>query len=185
MIYPEPNRRRTTMSDNKKLAVVFFSHAGQNYSNGKIVDLKTGNTAVVAQKIATLTGADTFEIRTTQTYPFIYKECTDVAQTELRANSRPQLAEAIDVSGYDAIILGYPNWWGTMPMAVFTFLEGRELFGKTILPFCTHEGSGMGRSEADIRRLCPDCDVRAGLAIHGSSVSAADAAVKAWLEKNL
>ena len=173
------------MTENVKIAAVFFSHTGQNYSDGSIVDLKTGNTAVVAAKIAALTGAAMFELKTKHAYPFNYKECTETAQAELRANSRPVLVETPDVSGYDAIVLGFPNWWGTMPMAVFTFLESQDLSGKAVLPFCTHEGSGMGRSEADIRKICPNSDVRAGLAILGSSVSQADAAVKAWLEKTL
>ena len=172
------------MASNKEMAVVFFSHTGQNYSNGSIVNLTKGNTAVVAEKIAALTGAAVFELKTKHDYPFIYKECTEMAQEELRANSRPVLTKTIDVSEYDVIALGFPNWWGTMPMAVFTFLESQNLSGKTILPFCTHEGSGMGRSEADIQKLCPHSDVRAGLAIHGSAVSEADAAVQAWLEKN-
>lgn len=172
------------MASDKEMAVVFFSHTGQNYSNGSIVNLTTGNTAVVAEKIAALAGAAVFELKTKHDYPFIYRECTEMAQSELRANSRPKLVKTIDVGEYDTIALGYPNWWGTMPMAVFTFLESQNLSGKTILPFCTHEGSGMGRSEADIRKLCPNSDIRRGLAIHGSAVSEADAAVKAWLDKN-
>lgn len=172
------------MIDNKRsVAVVFFSHKGQNYSNGSIVDLKIGNTAVVAAKIAALTGAPAFELKPKRDYPFVYKECTEAAQAELRADARPELEETPDLSGYDTIVIGYPNWWGTMPMVMFTLLEGQDLSGKTILPFCTHEGSGMGRSQEDIQRLCPHSDVRAGLPVYGSSVSQADAAVKAWLEK--
>lgn len=161
--------------------VVYFSHKGQNYSNGAIVDLKTGNTAVAAGIAAELTGADCFEVETVKSYPFEYQECTAVAQQELRADSRPELAHDTDISGYDTIILGYPNWWGTTPMAVVTFLTGHDFSGKAILPFCTHEGSGMGRSETDIRALTPGADVKRGLAIRGSSVKNAAPAIKAWL----
>lgn len=84
---------------------------------------------------------------------------------------------------YDTIILGYPNWWGTFPMAVFTFLEEYDFTGKTILPFCTHEGSGLGGSERDIKRICPTATVAKGLAIHGSNVKNANETIKAWLLK--
>lgn len=165
--------------------VAYFSHKGQNYSNGEIVDLNKGNTEVAAEMIAELTGGALFEIAAQKDYPFIYNECTNVAKQELRAGSRPTLAETIDVSGYDTIILGYPSWWGTMPMPVWTFLESRDFAGKTLLPFCTHEGSGMGNSERDMNRLCPHADMKAGLAIHGSSVSDARGAIEKWLRENL
>ena len=173
------------MANNKmNTLVAYFSHTGQNYSNGKIVDLVKGNTMAAAEMIADLTGGELFEIKARKDYPFIYNECTDVARQELRAGSRPELAETIDVSGYDTIILGYPNWWGTMPMPVWTFLESQSFTGKTIFPFCTHEGSGMGNSEHDLKKLCPDADIRAGLPIHGSAVSSAGAAIKQWLQQN-
>ena len=174
------------MNQNKpNTLVAYFSHAGQNYSNGEIIDLKKGNTEIAAEMIADLTGGELFEIRAAKDYPFIYSACTDVAKQELRANSRPELAATIDVSGYDTIILGYPNWWGMAPMPVWTFLAGQSFAGKTILPFCTHEGSGMGDSERDLKKLCPDAKIHAGLPIHGSAVSGAGAAIKQWLQQNL
>ena len=84
---------------------------------------------------------------------------------------------------YEVIYLGYPNWWGTFPMAVFTFLESYDFSGKTIIPFCTHEGSGIGSSERDIKKLCPDAKVLTGLAIRGGSVKSADSIIKSWLSK--
>lgn len=84
---------------------------------------------------------------------------------------------------YDTIILGYPNWWGTFPMAVFTFLEAYDFKGKIILPFCTHEGSGLGVNERDIRKLCPDAKVLPGLAIQGGSVKGAGETIKFWISK--
>lgn len=173
------------MENKTNTLVAYFSHTGQNYSNGKIVDLKKGNTEVAAEMAAAFTGGELFEIRATKDYPFIYNECTDVAKQELRAGSRPALAETIDISGYDTIILGYPNWWGTMPMPVWTFLEGQSFDGKAILPFCTHEGSRMGNSERDLKKLCPDAKVRTGLPIQGSSVSNARPAIEKWLKENL
>ena len=86
-----------------------------------------------------------------------------------------------DLSKYDRIYLGYPNYCGTMPMAVYTFLEQGDFSGKTICPFCTHEGSGLGRSERDIKRLCPGASVKPGLALHGGSVGNALPALQAWL----
>jgi len=85
---------------------------------------------------------------------------------------------------YDTIILGYPNWWGTFPMDVFTFLEEYEFAGKTILPFCTHEGSGLGGSERDTRKLCTDAKVLPGLTIRGAGVKGANDANKSWITKN-
>ena len=173
------------MGKNKSNTLVaYFSHTGQNYANGKIVDLDKGNTAVVAEMIADLTGGELFEIRAVKDYPLIYNECTDVAKQELRADSRPELAGTIDASGYDTIILGFPNWWGTMPMPVCTFLESQSFAGKTVRPFCTHEGSGMGNSERDLKKLCPDAEIRTGLPIHGSSVSSAGANIRKWLQEN-
>ena len=169
----------------EKILIVYFSHTGQNYVNGSVAELKKGNTAAVAQMISALTGAPLFEVKPKQAYPFVYRACTDAAQKELQADARPALAETTDTSGYDTIILGYPNWWGTMPMAMFTFLEGSDLAGKTLLPFCTHEGSGMGRSESDLKRLCPAADVRGGLAIRGSAAAQSKPAVEQWLKKNL
>ena len=143
------------------------------------------NTHVVAEFTQKATGGDLFEIKTVKTYPVNYKECCDEAQKEGHANARPELAAAVpDISGYDTIVLGYPCWWGTMPQAVFTFLESADFRGKKILPFCTHEGSGMGRSESDIKKLCPKADVVRGLAINGSSCNSAEASVKNWLSSN-
>jgi flavodoxin len=85
---------------------------------------------------------------------------------------------------YSLIFLGYPNWWGTMPMAVFTFLEDHDFSGKTIIPFCTHEGSGLGRSESDIKKICPHATVLTGLSIRGGSVYRAENDISAWLSKS-
>ena len=107
---------------NRKSIVVYFSHKGENYVSGNIINLTKGNTEVIAEKIQKLTGADIFEIETVKNYPVIYRETTETAKQELNSNARPELKRIPDISGYETIYLGYPNWWNTMPMAVFTFL---------------------------------------------------------------
>jgi flavodoxin len=162
----------------------YFSRKGDNYVGGSIVNLPVGNTEVAARKIQSLTGGKLFRIRTAKAYPADYTRTTKVARDELNANARPVLAETPEnIADYDLIYLGYPNWWGTMPMALFTFLEVYDFSGKTIVPFCTHEGSGMGKSERDIKTLCPRAKVLAGLAIRGGSVCGSDSDISEWLKK--
>lgn len=167
-----------------KCLIAYYSRRGSNYANGGIVDLELGNTEVAAGMIQALAGGELFRIDTLKDYPSGYEETTQVAQEELRQGARPGLKERVAaMEGYDVVILGYPNWWGTMPMAVHAFLEAYDFKGKTILPFCTHEGSGMGHSEADIRKLCPTAKLGPGLAIQGSMVRKAEGAISAWLGK--
>lgn len=171
------------MSDTKSL-IAYFSRKGNNYVGGSIVNLPIGNTEVIAKKIQELTGSELFAIKTVKTYPDDYTETTKVAMEEKRKNTRPELVDiAQDMDSYNVIYLGYPNWWGTMPMAVFTFLESYDFSGKTIIPYCTHEGSGMGNSERDLQKLCPNAKVLSGLAIRGGSVNRADKDVANWLKK--
>lgn len=165
-----------------KALVAYFSRKGENSVNGRIETLKIGNTAVVAEKVRGFTHGDIFEIRTKAPYPISYNECTVVAKKELLDEARPELELLLpDLNEYDKIYLGYPNWWGTMPMAVFTFLESYDFSGKTIYPFCTNEGSDMGKSELDIKKLCPDATLYKGLAIRGSVVRNCDRDIREWL----
>jgi flavodoxin len=153
-----------------KILVAFFSHSG--------------NTEVVANNIKENVGGDLFEIRTVEPYPADYNAVVDKARKELDAHYRPKLATKVEnMDSYDVIFIGYPNWWATIPMGVFTFFEEYDFSGKTIIPFCTHEGSGLGRSERDIKKLCPNSNVLEGLAIRGSSVNKAQNNVSAWLHK--
>lgn len=162
--------------------IAYFSRADENYFSGALRTVAVGNTEIAAGLLEELTGGSLFKIRPVQPYSKDYNECIAQAQDDQRRNARPELAEYPgSLDDYDTIYLGYPNYWGTMPMAVFTFLERFDFSGKTIKPFCTHEGSGMGRSEQDIKRLCPGARVEKGLAIHGSSAAKAGPALKKWL----
>jgi flavodoxin len=143
--------------------------------SGNIVNLTVGNTEVAAIMIQKITGNDMFHIEAVKPYPKDYNEATKVAQEEIRKNARPELIDKVDdMDSYDVIFLEYPNWWGTMPMSVFTFLETYDFSGKTIIPFCTHEGSGLGRNESDIKKLCPGAKVKKGFPIRGGSVQGAE-----------
>lgn len=168
--------------ESHKSLIAYFSRAGNNYVNGKIVNLVTGNTRRVADKILVSTGSDLFEIQTNKSYPEDYDEATRVSKIELREKARPELKNPMPgIDQYDLIYLGYPNWWGTMPMAVFTFLELYDFSGKTIRPFCTHEGSGLGKSVTDIKNRCPSAQVLSGLSIWGWSVDKADQDIAQWI----
>lgn len=164
--------------------IAYFSRADENYVNGAIRKLDVGNTEIAAGFIQEVTGADLFRIEPVQAYAAGYNECIAQAQADQKRGARPELKSYPDsLDGYDTIYLGYPNYWGTMPMAVFTFLEHFDFAGKTIRPFCTHEGSEMGSSERDIQKLCPGAKVERGLAIHGGSVKNAGDAIQKWIKK--
>ena len=168
-----------------KILIAYFSREGNNYVSGKIVNLPVGNTEVAAKMIERLTGGDLFKIDPLKKYSADYTACTKEAQQELRTQARPKLAAYLDsIGSYDTLVLGYPNYWGTFPMSVMTFLESLDFSGKRILPFCTHEGSGMGHSEGDIQRACPGAKVEKGLAIQGGSVKGAEKAIESWLKSN-
>ncbi len=165
-----------------KTLIAYFSREGGNYVSGSMVDLPVGNTEVAARMIEKQTGGELFRIDPVRQYSRDYTTCTKEAQEELRANARPELRQypgSIDT--YDNVILCYPNWWGTMPMPVCTFLERFDFSGKTIFPLCTHEGSGMGRSEGDIKKLCPGAKVERGLAVRGGSVKSAENDIASWI----
>lgn len=163
--------------------IAFYSRADENYVNGTIKTLDTGNTEIAAGIIQELTGADMFKIEQMQEYAKDYNECISQAQADQKRNARPELkAYPETLQQYDTIYLGFPNYWSTMPMAVFTFLEHFDFSGKTIKPFCTHEGSGMGKSEQDIKKLCPDAKTEKGLAIRGGSVQKSKTDIETWIK---
>ena len=171
-------------SREKKYLIAYFSRKGNNYVSGKIVNLPIGNTEVIAKMIKEITGGDLFRIDTIKPYPEDYTETTVVAKQELHSNARPELLDyVVDIDAYKVVFLGYPNWWGTMPMAVYTFLESYDFSGKTIIPFCTHEGSGLGSSARAIAKLCPKAEVVNAIAFHGGSAKNARGEVERWIQK--
>lgn len=165
-----------------RILVAFYSRAEENYVNGELRMLPVGNTEIAAGIIQKLTDADMFKIEQAEPYDVSYNECIAQAQTDAKRNARPALKRIPEtLDSYDVIYLGYPNYWGTMPMAVFTFLEHFDISGKIIRPFCTHEGSGLGTSIADIKRLCPAAIVKAGLAIRGSRAGQSQSEITKWI----
>lgn len=166
--------------------IIYFSRKGQNYVNGRIMDLEKGNTEIVAEYIQKAVGGDLFEIKTVKEYPADYMSCTQEAQDELRRKARPELKEYLeDISAYDNIFVCGPCWWGTYPMAVFTQLERLDFSGKKVLPVMTHEGSGLGSSERSLKGSCKGAKVGKGLAVHGAEAGRSEAAVAAWAKRSV
>lgn len=162
--------------------IIYFSRKDENYVNGMIKNLAIGNTEIVAGMIQKLTEADLFKVEPIQPYSKNYNECIAQAQADQNRNARPELKNYPEnLDQYDMIYLGYPNYWGTMPMVLFTFLERFDFNGKTIKPFCTHEGSGLGHSIEDIKKLCPTAIVEKGLALHGGSVEKSTKELDKWI----
>lgn len=151
------------------ILTVYYSRKGQNYWGGSIKNQEKGNTEILAEAIQAAVGGDIFEVDTVKPYAEDYHTCTEEAAAELKANARPRLKAYMEnLDSYDTIFVGFPNWWGTMPMPVFSFLERYDLNGKRIIPFCTNEGSGMGRSERDLKSICTGARVEKGLAVRGT-----------------
>ena len=169
-----------------KTLIAFFSRADENYFGGAMRYVKVGNTEIIANLIKEqMAEADCFKIEMKDPYSPVYMTCIEEAKKDLRANARPGLVSYPDnIDEYDNVILGFPNYWGTMPMAVFTFLERYDFSGKTIFPLCTNEGSGMGHSEKDIKKVVPGASVKKGLSVTGSNAANAGETVKKWLAAN-
>ena len=168
-----------------KTLIAYFSRADENYFGGSMRYVEVGNTEIAVVKIRELIDADVFKIEMVNPYSKGYKACIDEARADLRSKARPELLsmpESIDA--YDTVILAYPNYWGTMPMAVFTFLEHFDFTGKVILPLCTNEGSGMGASVRDIRSVCRGVKVQDGLPLRGSAVEDSKPQIEQWLRSN-
>lgn len=167
------------------ILIAFFSRSGENYFGYEKRSVKVGNTEIAAEKAKALTGADVFQISMKKPYSAEYEVCMRESREDKLNNARPELVsmpESID--GYDTIILAYPNYWKTMPMAVFTFLEAFDFSGKTILPLCTNEGDDLGRSVEDIVRACPGAAVKNGISLCGTGIESSDPFIERWLKEN-
>ena len=166
-----------------KTLIAFFSRADENYFGGAMRYVKVGNTEIVVNIMKELIDADSFKIEMAEPYSPVYMTCIDEAKKDLRENARPELASWLDsIDEYDTVVLAYPNYWGTMPMAVINFLEHYDFSGKTILPLCTNEGSGMGSSERDIKKYAKGAKLKKGLSVTGSGAAGSKGAVTKWLK---
>lgn len=169
---------------NKKVLVAYFSRTGEQYSVGSIIE---GNTAIIAKMIADKTEGDLFEIKVAQdNYPKGYTALTEYAQQEKRNNARPEIVGKVEnFADYDTIFIGYPNWWGDMPMPVYTFLESYDFTNKNVVPFCTHEGSGLSGTQNKVQTVTKG-KLLNGFAIYGhvaqNNRTEADKNVSEWLK---
>ncbi len=164
--------------------ILYYSRKGENYVNGTFQNISKGNTERVAEFIQEAVWGDLFEIEPAREYSSSYMTCIKEAQAEQRGNERPAVKKLPDsLDGYDTIFIGYPNWWGTMPMFMFTVLDAFDWAGKKIAPFCTNEGSGLGSSERDIAAECPGAKVLPGLSVRGGSAASSEKQTAAWAVK--
>ena len=166
--------------------IIYYSRKGENYVNGRVENLAKGNTEIVAEFIQKAVGGDLFEIETIKEYSADYYACIDDAKAELRAGARPELKKYLNgIDGYDNIFVCGPCWWGTFPMAVFTQLEKLNWSGKKVMAVMTHEGSGLGNCERDLRKICAGASFGKGLAVHGADAAKSEKTVEAWAKKSV
>lgn len=165
---PAAGTSEPTPSSGGKSIVIYFSRAGEQYGVGTI---EKGNTEIIAEMIAEKTGSDIFEIEPTDDrYDLSYNDLTDYAKQEQNDNARPEYKGGTDLSAYDTVYLGYPIWWGDLPMIVYTFLESNDFSGKTVYAFCTHAGSGNSGTAGKIEKILPQASVSDSiLAIAGTT----------------
>lgn len=164
-----------------KALIVFFSHAGENYAVGNIT---VGNTKVVADYIKDYTHADQFEVVAEKNYDMPYNDLIKVAKEEQNKGEKPAFKGGVDNMGdYDVVFVGTPIWWGTFPQVMFTFFDKYDLSGKTIIPFTTHEGSGLGSVVNDLKKLYPNAKFEKALSVRGSDARTSKDRVEKWLKE--
>ena len=174
------NEQTSNSGNMSKSIVIFFSHAGDNYSVG-VID--TGNTKIVADYISEITGADQFEIVTHKYDGMAYTPLIELAKKEAAAGELPPYEGAApDLSGYDTVFIGGPVWWGTYPQVMFTLFKDINLDGKTVIPFTTHEGSGLASCASDVRKAFPKANITGEFSIYGHEVRGGKAKVEKWLK---
>lgn len=166
----------------KKRLIAYFSRADENYVNGEMKYINEGNTAIAAKKLQEITKADLLEIKMETPYSKKYEECVEQAKADLAANARPKLVDLPEnLDDYTIVYLGFPTYCGTVPMPVLSFLESFDFTGKKVRPFCTHEGSGLGRSESDIFMACPTAILDMGCAVLGHEVNESGDFLEMWV----
>ena len=169
-----------------KNLIIYYSRKGENYVGGSIKNLQKGNTEIAAEFIQKPVGGDLFEVDTVKPYSADYTACTQEAQAELRSNARPELKAYLEsIDGYDTIFVCGPCWWGTYPCAVFTQLERLDFTGKRVFGLMTHEGSGLGSSERDLKKVCTGASIGKGLAVQGGSAAQSEKLVADWAQKSV
>ena len=173
-------KNRTNTMENKKSIVIFFSHAGDNYAVGNI---EVGNTKIVADYISEIAGADQFEIVTHKYDGMAYTPLINLAKEEANNGELPPYeGDAPDLSQYDTVFIGGPVWWGTYPQVMFTLFKDINLDGKTVIPFTTHEGSGLASCASDVKKAFPKAKVTGEFSIYGHEVRSGRAKVEKWLK---
>ena len=177
------NKQEVKPTNNKAMSksiVIFFSHAGDNYAVGNI---EVGNTKIVADYISEIAGADQFEIVTHKYDGMAYTPLINLAKEEANNGELPPYeGEVPDLSQYDTVFIGGPVWWGTYPQVMFTLFKDINLDGKTVIPFTTHEGSGLASCVSDVKREFPKAKVTQGFSIYGHEVRGGRAKVEKWLK---
>lgn len=169
-----------------KSLVIYFSRADENYFGGSIKTIDKGNTEVVSEFIKEIVGADLFKVERKVDYSKNYNKCIQEAKDEMRSSNLPEIKQYINsISDYDVIFIGGPIYWGTLPQPMFTQLKKLDFNGKIIMPFSTHEGSGLGSVERDLKNICVGANVKPGLAILGSSVYTSKDKIKKWIDLNI
>ena len=169
-----------------KNLIIYYSRVGENYFNDSVRSISKGNTEIVAEFIQKAVGGDLFQVDTVKPYAEDYYACTEEAQQELRAQARPELKAYLDsIDAYDNIFVCGPCWWGTFPMAMFTQLEKLDFAGKKVMAVMTHEGSGLGSCERDLKKLCTGASFGKGLAVHGADAAKSESTVAAWAKKSV
>jgi len=173
-------KQEKVMKKDGKALVVFFSHAGDNYAVGNI---EVGNTKIVADYITELTGAEQFEIVTHKYDGMAYNPLIKLAQEEAKNGELPEYEGDVDLSKYDTVFIGGPVWWGTYPQVMFTFFKkhANDLKDKTVIPYTTHEGSGLANCVEDVKAAFPGANVQKGFSIYGHEVRTEKAKVEKWI----
>lgn len=173
-------KEENNMEKKGKVLIVFFSHAGENYGVGNI---KVGNTKLVADEIQRVTGGDEFEIVADKNYDMPYDALTKLAKEESEKGEKPSFkGEIKNIDDYDTVFIGGPIWWGTYPRVMFTFFDKYDLNGKTIIPFTTHEGSGLGSIVEDLKTIYPKATFKEAFSIYGHEIRKDLSKVDKWLK---